>query len=93
MSDNSKKLTKNDYYNAICVQDACNLSGVLTTWAKIMEKINYEARERNEATDWRNSHPINVLFASKVASLTNSEITAKFSEAYGICKDQSEIDE
>ena len=37
-------LTKNDYQTALDVQDAVNLSGVVFSFAKIMERICEEAR-------------------------------------------------
>lgn len=78
-------LTDDDYYRAILIQDAGNLSGIVHTWSKLMSKIFEEARAIDEGTAWVNTHPINVLFASKVASLTGCESIPTFSEAYEEC--------
>jgi hypothetical protein len=81
-------LTARDYKDAILVQDACNLSGVLYAWARVMDKICDATR--NQGTDAKNTHPINVLFASKVASLTGCESGLNFSHAYDACQKLSE---
>jgi len=83
-------LTKADYKGAILVQDACNLSGIVQSWAKMMEKIWDEARAHGEGTSYVNGHPINVMFASKVASLTGSEESLQFSAAYEACQKELE---
>jgi hypothetical protein len=77
-------LTKDDYKTALDIQDACNLSGVVYRWARIMERVCNEGYERGEGTEWKNSHPINVLFASKIASLTVCK-PLQFDEAYDAC--------
>jgi len=86
-------LTARDFKAALDVQDACNLSGVLHTWAKLIDKIWAEARENKLGTADVNTHPINVLFASKVASLTGCELSAQFSEAYRAAEHWSKDDE
>jgi hypothetical protein len=58
------------YADALTVQNAVNLSGVVKAWADVMEEIWREAREKGKGTDYVNTHPVNVLFASKVADLT-----------------------
>lgn len=75
---------------AIDVQDACNLSGVVRSFAKITEVLWEEARSLKLGTKFVNEHPISVLFASKIASLTGCEQPMLFSQAYGVCKDLSE---
>ena len=72
-------LSPKDYRDAISVQDACNLSGVVFAWALILERM------AGMDTNARNHHPINVLFASKVASLTNCEDSNAFHQAYLEC--------
>ena len=78
-------LTKKDYNDAILVQDACNLSGIVHSWSQMLQKIWVEAREQDAGTQFVNEHPINVMFASKVASLTGSEDPSQFSVAYEAC--------
>jgi len=56
---------------AILVQDACNLSGVVHSFNQILSDCLWpEARLWKEGTDWVNTHPISILFANKIASLT-----------------------
>lgn len=55
--------------HAITVQDACNLSDVVKSFALAMDVLWAEARERGEGTAWINRHPIVTLFIDKLASL------------------------
>lgn len=68
---------------AIDVQNACNLSGVVLSWARAMQQIT--AENPNIGTAARNTHPVNVLFADKVYSLTG--YGQQFSQAYQACMD------
>jgi len=72
---------------ALDVQDACNLSGVVQSFAKILtETLWPEARRINEGTDWVNRHPISQLFASKIEDLTRVNYeTMTFSRACDAC--------
>lgn len=70
------------YKTAMDVQDACNLSGVVRTWAEVTAVIWEDIREKGGGTKAFNSHPINVLFASKVESLTACSDSNVFTKAY-----------
>ena len=63
-------LTQVDYQEALEVQDACNLCGVLQTWAKVACKVIEEMRAKGKSTDWANRHPVMVLYAYKAMQLT-----------------------
>jgi hypothetical protein len=52
------------------VQNACNLSGVVFSFAHAMERLCEIAREENHGTDWKNNHLVCKLYASKIQSLT-----------------------
>ena len=69
--------------DALQVQDACNLSGVAQSFARVMIELGHYTN----GTDERNHHPIAILFASKVGHLTGigEGDTAVFSAAYDIC--------
>lgn len=54
-------------------QDACNLSGVVISFAKGMDVLWAEAREHGHGTGWINRHPIVTLFIDKLASLNGSQ--------------------
>jgi phosphate/sulfate permease len=84
------KLTREDYKNAIDVQDACNLSGVVFAFAEVMKKICNEDHDNKRGTDWKNNHPIAVMYASKIASLTNCDATVAFLPAYEECVKQAQ---
>jgi hypothetical protein len=77
------------YEDAIMVQDACNLSGVVHSFSKVLPRIWVEARAKGEGTKFVNEHPISVLFSSKIASLTGSEVDTMFSSAYAACMEAS----
>ena len=88
MSD--ERLSAKDYQDAVYAQDACNLSGIVHTFSRVMTKIWAEARATgNDNTDWVNMHPIAVLYASKVGSLANSEDMRSYSDAYDACSTEA----
>ena len=75
-----------DYQCAIDVQDACNLSGVVFSFARVMQKLCDGGLDTTE----RNTHAIAVLYASKIASLTNCEAWPHFSDSYDEAKRQAD---
>ncbi len=54
---------------ALNVQDACNLCGVAHGFARAMADLGAYTR----GTDERNTHPIAVLWADKIAHLTGTQ--------------------
>ena len=69
---------------ALDVQDACNLSGVVHSFSRVMSFLSDEANRTGKGTDWKNKHPIAVLFADKISSLTNmnNNSASVYSSAY-----------
>jgi hypothetical protein len=67
---------------ALAVQDACNLSGVVHSWSRSISRLR-ELGVSN--TIDINHHPINKLWASKVCHLTGMDM-GSFSEAYLACQ-------
>lgn len=74
---------------AIDVQDACNLSGVVHAFSRAMTCLC----EMGMGTNERNTHPIAVLFSDKIASLTGSAAGLAFSDAYGWAQEQASFTE
>ncbi len=70
---------------AILVQDACNLSGVVHSFSRVMSLLSEISNRQRRGTDWKNHHPIAVLYASKIASLTGAEVSNVYSKAYDRC--------
>lgn len=70
------------YREALAVQDACNLSGVVHAFSRHMKTLS----ELGLPTDEKNRHPVAVLFSSKIASLTHSESILAFNYAYDMAK-------
>ena len=76
-----KKLTRKDWNDAMNVQSACNLSGVVKSFATVMEKIFNKGYEEHKGTDWINTHPICRMYAEQIAHLTNAGVPSN-SESY-----------
>lgn len=72
---------------AIDVQDACNLSGVVHGWHRAMEDLCDILRDSGGTLE-RNTHPINQLWASKCHDLARMGMSdyEQFSKAYDACK-------
>lgn len=85
-----ERLTPKDYQDAIFAQDACNLSGLVHSFSKVVTKIWAEARALGKGTDWVNRHPISVLYASKLGSLANSETNSVYICAYDACEREAQ---
>ena len=81
------KITSESYQAALDVQDACNLSGIVRAWAVEIDKLNAYARENNKGTEFVNGHPINKLFANKVADLCCAVTFTEYLAAYDTCKE------
>ena len=90
MDDNYYRLGKDDYKTAIAIQDACNLSAVVHTFSGIVTRLWMEARSRSKGTDWVNTHPIVIMFSSKIDSLCGGQ--GAFSDAYSECCKRAEVD-
>lgn len=73
---------------ALDVQDACNLSGVLFSFAEVMQFLCDEAHAKNMGTKWKNHHPIVTLFVDKLADLNDrpSPWTEAYRDAYDECR-------
>jgi hypothetical protein len=77
-------LEPKDYQDALMVQSACNLSGVVHSFSETLSKIWDEARETGKDTDWVNKHPICTLFAEQIAHLAKGD----YFEAYKVCEER-----
>ncbi len=78
------------YEQAIQVQDACNLLGVVYS---LHNEILPAVRKEVDSTEAINRHPAVKLFAFKIAALSVGECLCnismkEFSEAYTVCKDR-----
>ncbi len=67
------------YKNALNVQDACNLSGIVHSFSRDLSRL----RELNPGmgTDEINRHAICVLYSNKIASLTGDNFYEAYREA------------
>jgi hypothetical protein len=75
--------------DAMQVQDAINLSGILLSFSRGVSQVLWpESDRRHAGTDWINQHPIVRLFVSKLQSITimQYDIMEQFSRAWSACE-------
>lgn len=81
-------LLPQDWSDAMSVQDACNLSGVVHAFSGVMPRIWQEVVRNGGGTDDVNRHPICIMYASKIESLTKLYDVAAFTAAYNAVVDK-----
>ena len=69
---------------ALRVQDASNLSGVVHCWSEVLTNLWEIARKDNHDTKWVNEHPISKLFAEKCYDLSKANLNSL--EAFEECR-------
>ncbi len=71
---------------ALAVQDACNLSGVVHSYSRAMTDLWDLARRVGGGTEWVNTHPVAVLYADKVRHLSglDERVFAAYQTAHDI---------
>lgn len=72
MSD-KEMLTAQDYQYALDSQTACNLSGIVHQFSRILHKLWNEAQAKGHGTDWVNQHPISRLYAEQIFFLASKK--------------------
>lgn len=73
-------IERKHYQDALDVQSACNLSGVVFSFARAMQAICDSPD--NTGTEFKNNHAIARLYAEQIAFLTSGR---EYSDAYGEC--------
>ena len=71
LQQGDEMIDKRFWQMALDVQSACNLSGVVFSFVEAMRAICDEAALQGKGTDWKNEHPICVLFATQIGHLTH----------------------
>ena len=87
----NKMTLKNAAKEAIFVQSACNLSGVVKSFSRVMDCLWDEARKQGKATEFVNTHPIARLFLEQIAYLNGCLMVqdseeSSYSKAYAECE-------
>lgn len=82
-------LSPMDYQRALDIQDACNMSGVIESLHAVLSSIRDEAHVKGYGTQWINEHPIIVMYASKIHSLSRAD--EYFSESYRQCRENCKV--
>jgi hypothetical protein len=72
--------------DALTVQDACNLSGVVQAFATAMRCVWDDARRLGKGTEWVNCHPIAVLFVDKLQDMVSRRSLIDFRDAADFCE-------
>lgn len=78
--DSDKRSMKELAEEALFIQNACNLSGLVFGLERTMRRFN--ALNPGMGTDKRNTHPIFVLWTDKLASLTGAQYGQNYGECY-----------
>lgn len=72
---------------ALDAQNACNLSGIVRSFARITDVLWEHARAGGHGTTWVNTHPISRLFAEQIAHLTKTgDDAVTYCAAYEACE-------
>ena len=58
---------------ALSIQDACNLSGLVYAFAKVVEVVSAYANEHGKSTEWKNKHPLAQLWVDKLGHLAGTQ--------------------
>lgn len=90
-SEDKSLLTPDDYGRALDAQSACNLSGIVFSFAQVMQRICNEANAGGHGTEWKNAHPICRLYAEQIVHLTDRPTLDgdTYSKAYSVCMEKS----
>ncbi len=80
------KLTQ-AYRDALSVQNAVNLSGVVALFASHMKTLHEAARAEGAGTAFVNTHPISRVFAERILNLSGggNGDPESFDKAYQLC--------
>jgi hypothetical protein len=71
---------------AIIVQDGSNLSGIVYSFASVLEALWMEATRIGVGALWVNCHPVSKLYCYKMADLSKANSFEDFCEAYAECR-------
>ena len=71
---------------ALDIQNACNLSGVVHAWSRSISRLRELCPK--EDTDFYNQHPISRLFADKCASLADP-LNQYTTDSYFACEEMA----
>lgn len=79
------------YADAIQVQNACNLSGVVHSLSRMLPDIRDEVNAAGGGTEEVNRHPIVTLFIEKLVSLNGRWVdgAGQFCEALHTCEERA----
>lgn len=88
--DQKTGLVPRDWADAMNVQDACNLSGVVHSFSQVLPRIWQEVIKEGGGTDAVNRHPICVMYASQIVHLAGGGMIdpSVYAKAYDAVIDQ-----
>lgn len=85
----SEGLTRADYQEALDVQNAPNLSGIVRSFCDVMNRIWFD--NHSHGTDAVNNHPIARMFAEQILFLTGGGMgnSETYRDAMKKCRERS----
>ena len=88
----TKELEERIATEALQIQNACNLSGLVFAFASAMQVIcELSHRGGNAGTEFKNRHPVVVMWVSKLDSLSGASDMDIFSKAMTWCEERKDI--
>jgi len=74
----------NPYQNALDVQDACNLSGVVHSFSEDVTKLFHESCAAGLGTEYVNRHPVVRLYLEKLCQLAGM-VAGDAGDSFTVC--------
>jgi hypothetical protein len=74
-------MARNMYQDALDVQGAVNLSGVVRSLVAVIDEL----RKENKGSDYVNTHPVCRMFAEQISHLTGAGNPDSYHKAYLAC--------
>lgn len=75
---------------ALWVQDACNLSGVVMGFGRMMNDLCDHIPKEVNRREWLRKHPLMVLWIDKILDMVGRDITLEaYHRAYEFCTTES----
>jgi len=87
--DKATYLRRCHYVDALAVQSACNLSGIVESFATVLKYIWCDARFHKQGTDYVNQHPISRLYAEQINHLSIAMSKGSYMEAHDVVSRKS----
>jgi hypothetical protein len=88
--DDDQRTMQDLVRNALGCQDGVNLSGIVYSFAQDIARLRVLLNQELGllfSTEKLNTHPVAIMYVSKLESLSHAEHGTYFRQAYGWCED------